>query len=52
MLPGWLRKQFIHWRRHPYEIIEQYREALEQGVITSVTEGQVRVRYLPIKANE
>jgi predicted nuclease of predicted toxin-antitoxin system len=35
--------------RYLYEIIEQYREALEQGVIISVTEGQVRVRYLPIK---
>ncbi len=38
--------------RYLYKIIEQYREALEQGVITSVTEGQVRVRYLPIKADE
>lgn len=31
------------------EIIKQHREALEQGVIMSVTEGRVRVRYLPIK---
>jgi len=38
--------------RYLHEIITQHREALEQGVIISVTEGQVRVRRLPLKADK
>lgn len=38
--------------RYLQEIIEQHREGIEQGVIISVTEGQVRVRHLPIRADE
>jgi hypothetical protein len=29
-------------------IISAHREALEQGAMISVTEGQVRVRHLPL----
>ncbi len=31
-------------------ILPQYRDALERGAILSVTEGQVRVRSLPLEA--
>lgn len=33
-------------------IISQHGEALEQGAIISVTEGQTRVRFLPIRVSE
>lgn len=34
------------------EIVTQHQKPLEQGAIISVTEGQVRVRLLPIKTGE
>jgi predicted nuclease of predicted toxin-antitoxin system len=33
----------------PARILRQHGEALEQGAILSVTEGQVRVRFLPLE---
>lgn len=33
---------------HLEGIISQHRDSLESGVIVSVTEGQIRVRHLPI----
>jgi len=33
------------------EIITQHQESLEKGVIVSVTEGQIRLRSLPIVAD-
>jgi len=33
-------------------ILNQHGEALKQGAIISVTEGQIRVRLLPIMATE
>lgn len=38
--------------RHFREIVVRYREALEKGAILSVTEGQVRTRYLPVETSE
>jgi Uncharacterized protein conserved in bacteria len=35
--------------RYLHEIIMQHAEALEHGTIASVTEGQVRIRRLPLK---
>ncbi len=32
-------------------LLAQHREVLEQGVMISVSEGQVRVRLLPLKAD-
>jgi len=34
--------------RYLQDVIAQHREALEQGAIVSVTEGQVRMRLLPL----
>ena len=38
--------------RHLNGIIGQHGESLEQGAIISVTEGQVRVRLLPVRTSE
>ena len=38
--------------RYLREIVLQHREALEKGAILSVTEGQVRVRALPVEKSE
>lgn len=35
--------------RHLQLIVTQHRHALEQGAIISVTEGQIRVRSLPLQ---
>ena len=32
-------------------VIEQHRQALEMGAVVSVTEGQIRVRLVPITKN-
>ncbi len=32
-----------------HKILEKYKESLEHGAIISVTDGQIRVRQLPIK---
>ncbi len=37
---------------HLGEIITQYLPAIERGAIISVTEGQIRVRSLPIRARD
>jgi predicted nuclease of predicted toxin-antitoxin system len=34
------------------QIVEKHSEALEEGVIASVTEGQIRMRPLPIRHGE
>lgn len=38
--------------RYLQGIVIQHRSALEQGAIVSVTEGQIRVRLLPLRAGE
>lgn len=38
--------------RYLREVITQHRDALEQGAIISVTEGQIRMRLLPLRAGE
>ena len=38
--------------RYLREIVMRYREALEKGAILSVTEGQIRIRYLPVETSE
>ena len=38
--------------RYLQGIIDQHGESLEKGAIISVTEGQVRVRVLPLKTSE
>ncbi len=35
--------------RYISDILKWHREKLEQGTIISVTEGQIRVRLLPVK---
>ena len=37
---------------HLHEIISKHQDALQQGVIISVTEGQIRVRLLPIETTK
>lgn len=37
---------------HLHEIISKHQDALQQGVILSVTEGQIRVRLLPIETTK
>jgi predicted nuclease of predicted toxin-antitoxin system len=37
---------------HLQSIISQHRDSLELGVVVSVTEGQIRVRHLPIGEKE
>ena len=37
--------------RHLHGIIAQHQDSLEQGAILSVTEGQIRVRLLPLSAS-
>ena len=34
--------------QHLFQVIDQHSEALENGAIISVTEGQIRIRILPI----
>ena len=38
--------------RYLESIVSQQRELLEQGAIISVTEGQIRVRVLPIETSQ
>jgi len=38
--------------RYLESIVNQHWELLEQGVIVSVTEGQIRVRVLPIETSQ
>jgi hypothetical protein len=38
--------------RYLQGIIDQHGESLEKGAIISVTEGQVRVRVLPLRTSE
>jgi len=38
--------------RYLHRVITQYQDALEQGAVISVTEGQMRVRLLPFEAGE
>lgn len=38
--------------QHLYGIITQHKNALEQGAIISVSEGQIRVRPLPLRTSE
>lgn len=38
--------------RYLQSIIEQHGEDLEKGAIISVTEGRIRARSLPLRANE
>lgn len=38
--------------RYLQGIVTQHRSALEQGAIVSVTEGQIRIRLLPLRADE
>lgn len=33
-------------------IVSQHKESLEQGAIVSVTEGQIRVRFLPVGTSQ
>ncbi|HHT9122033.1 MAG TPA: DUF5615 family PIN-like protein [Candidatus Wunengus sp. YC63] len=37
---------------HLHEIISKHQDALQQGVIISVTEGQIRIRLLPIETTK
>lgn len=37
---------------HLHEVITKHQDALQQGVIISVTEGQIRVRLLPIETTK
>lgn len=36
---------------HLHRLVSEYRESLEQGAVISVTEGQIRVRMLPIEVD-
>ena len=38
--------------RHLLKVISQHLEALQHGTIITVTEGQARIRYLPLGASE
>jgi len=38
--------------RYLREIITTHRKELEKGAVISVTEGQIRVRFLPFIASE
>ncbi len=38
--------------RYLKSIIEQHGETLERGVIMSVAEGRIRMRFLPLRASE
>ena len=38
--------------RYLDSIVSQHRQSLEQGAVISVTEGQIRVRLLPIGADK
>ncbi len=38
--------------RYLQSIIAQYGDVLEKGAIVSVTEGRIRVRFLPLQASE
>lgn len=41
-----------HVNHYLHNIIIQHHDSLEQGAIVSLTEGQIRVRPLPIEASE
>lgn len=44
-----LRNMYPEWvNRYLYGIVMEYQGMLEQGAIISVTEGQIRVRALPM----
>lgn len=38
--------------RYLDEIITHYQKPLEEGIIVSVTEGQIRMRFLPLRTSE
>jgi hypothetical protein len=38
--------------RYLDEIITHYQKPLEEGIIVSVTEGQIRMRSLPLRTSE
>jgi len=38
--------------RYLHSILSEHRDSLDQGAVVSVTEGQIRVRRLPVEDSE